>query len=86
MYAYFQVTTNNTTTVSEISNTNRVQQNVTVGIDVPPNDLQIIIDKMASYVTKNGKQFEETARKRRKRFLLFINFLHFGNINTVLNL
>lgn len=37
-----------------------------VGVDVPPNDLQIIIDKMASYVTKNGKQFEETARKRRK--------------------
>ncbi|XP_026805265.1 protein suppressor of white apricot [Rhopalosiphum maidis] len=62
--------TANTKTEAEISNP--VQQNVTVGIDVPPNDLQIIIDKMASYVTKNGKQFEETARKRQDPRLKFL--------------
>ncbi|KAL4098116.1 hypothetical protein QTP88_022783 [Uroleucon formosanum] len=60
----------NIKTESEISNP--VNQNVTVGIDVPPNDLQIIIDKMASYVTKNGKQFEETARKRQDPRLKFL--------------
>ncbi|CAI6345373.1 unnamed protein product [Macrosiphum euphorbiae] len=60
----------NNKTESEISNP--VHQNVTVGIDVPPNDLQIIIDKMASYVTKNGKQFEETARKRQDPRLKFL--------------
>lgn len=64
-----EVTANNKTE-SEIPNT--VQQTVTVGIDVPPNDLQIIIDKMASYVTKNGKQFEETARKRQDPRLKFL--------------
>ncbi|XP_025206974.1 protein suppressor of white apricot [Melanaphis sacchari] len=62
--------TANTKSESEISNP--VQQNVSVGIDVPPNDLQIIIDKMASYVTKNGKQFEETARKRQDPRLKFL--------------
>ncbi|XP_050442175.1 splicing factor, suppressor of white-apricot homolog isoform X2 [Adelges cooleyi] len=51
---------------------NAVQQNVTSGVDVPPSDLQIIIDKMASYVTKNGKQFEETARKRQDPRLKFL--------------
>lgn len=60
----------NNKTESEIPNP--VHQNVTVGIDVPPNDLQIIIDKMASYVTKNGKQFEETARKRQDPRLKFL--------------
>ncbi|XP_015377851.1 PREDICTED: protein suppressor of white apricot [Diuraphis noxia] len=62
--------TSNTKIESEISNP--VHQNVTVGIDVPPNDLQIIIDKMASYVTKNGKQFEDTARKRQDPRLKFL--------------
>uniref|UniRef100_A0A2S2PTC9 Protein suppressor of white apricot n=1 Tax=Schizaphis graminum TaxID=13262 RepID=A0A2S2PTC9_SCHGA len=62
--------TANIKTEAEVSNP--VQQNVTVGIDVPPNDLQIIIDKMASYVTKNGKQFEETARKRQDPRLKFL--------------
>ncbi|XP_027846101.2 protein suppressor of white apricot [Aphis gossypii] len=61
-----------TNTKTESENSNPVQQNVTVGIDVPPNDLQIIIDKMASYVTKNGKQFEETARKRQDPRLKFL--------------
>jgi len=62
--------TTNTNTESEVSSA--AQQNVSVSIDVPPNDLQIIIDKMASYVTKNGKQFEETARKRQDPRLKFL--------------
>lgn len=45
---------------------------------MPPNDLQIIIDKMASYVTKNGKQFEETARKRRKYIIMTFNSKYFN--------
>lgn len=65
----------NTKNESEISNP--VHQNVTVGIDVPPNDLQIIIDKMASYVTKNGKQFEETARKRRNYIITILSSKYF---------
>jgi len=65
-----EAVTTNTKTESEISSTS--QQNVTVGIDVPPVDLQIIIDKMASYVTKNGKQFEETARKKQDPRLKFL--------------
>ncbi|XP_025413350.1 protein suppressor of white apricot [Sipha flava] len=75
--------TDDNETIDELSSTeittsinkgseNTVQQNVTIGIDVPPNDLQIIIDKMASYVTKNGKQFEETARKRQDPRLKFL--------------
>ncbi|XP_050520941.1 protein suppressor of white apricot [Daktulosphaira vitifoliae] len=52
--------------------TNTPQPIVASGIEVPPTDLQIIIDKMASYVTKNGKQFEETARMRQDPRLKFL--------------
>ncbi|XP_075232655.1 uncharacterized protein LOC142331003 [Lycorma delicatula] len=32
--------------------------------DIPPADLQLIIDKMASYVAKNGRDFEEIVRSK----------------------
>lgn len=36
---------------------------------MPPSELQLVIDKTASYVAKNGVEFEETLRKKRdKRF------------------
>jgi hypothetical protein len=33
---------------------------------VPPPDMQLIIDKMASYVAKNGRDFEAIVRSKGK--------------------
>ena len=33
---------------------------------LPPRDVQLIIDKMASYVAKNGRDFEAIVRSKGK--------------------
>ncbi len=33
-------------------------------VQVPPTDTQLIIDKMASYVAKNGRDFEEVVKAK----------------------
>lgn len=33
---------------------------------LPPSDMQLIIDKMASYVAKNGRDFEAIVRSKGK--------------------
>lgn len=33
-------------------------------LQIPPPDTQLIIDKMASYVAKNGRDFEEVVRSK----------------------
>lgn len=46
---------------------------------IPPSELQIVIDKTAIYVAKNGTDFEETLRKKqdtRFQFLDHINEFH----------
>lgn len=46
---------------------------------MPPSELQVVIDKTASYVAKNGADFEETLRKKkdvRFRFLDKTNEFH----------
>lgn len=33
-------------------------------LQIPPPDMQLIIDKMASYVAKNGRDFEDVVRSK----------------------
>ncbi|RZF48483.1 hypothetical protein LSTR_LSTR007761 [Laodelphax striatellus] len=42
-------------------------------IDTPPADLQLIIDKMASYVAKNGRDFESIVRSKGDPRFHFLN-------------
>jgi len=41
-------------------------------IVIPPTDLQTIIDKMASYVARNGRSFEEVVRSKDKNRFSFL--------------
>ncbi|RWR99296.1 splicing factor: suppressor of white-apricot-like protein, partial [Dinothrombium tinctorium] len=53
------------------------QQNWPSLLPSPPPDIEIIIEKLAQYVAKNGEEFEVTVRKRgEERF----EFLNPGNI------
>jgi len=60
---------------------------------IPPPDLQTIVDKMASYVSKNGRGFEEVVKSRRNPKFTFLNpsdkhhqyYLHKLNVYTTGN-
>ncbi|CAG2059523.1 unnamed protein product [Timema podura] len=41
-------------------------------ITIPPSDLQLIIDKMASYVSKNGRDFETIVKSKGDSRFLFL--------------
>nr|CAD7258464.1 unnamed protein product [Timema shepardi] len=41
-------------------------------ITIPPSDLQLIIDKMASYVSKNGRDFETIVKSKGDNRFLFL--------------
>nr|CAD7410507.1 unnamed protein product [Timema cristinae] len=41
-------------------------------IPIPPSDLQLIIDKMASYVSKNGRDFETIVKSKGDSRFLFL--------------
>lgn len=40
---------------------------------IPPSDLQVVIDKTATYVAKNGVEFEETLRKKNDARFQFLD-------------
>lgn len=40
-------------------------------VQIPPTDIQLIIDKMASYVAKNGRDFEDVVKAKGKFSLEF---------------
>lgn len=42
-------------------------------IHIPPPDLQTIVDKMASYVSKNGRNFEEVVKSKDNARFSFLN-------------
>lgn len=62
-------------------------------IRIPPPDLQTIVDKMASYVSKNGRSFEEVVKSRGNPKFTFLNandkhhqyYLHKLNVYTTGN-
>lgn len=33
-------------------------------VQIPPTDIQLIVDKMASYVAKNGRDFEDVVKAK----------------------
>lgn len=37
---------------------------------IPPTDMQLIIDKMASYVAKNGRDFEDVVKAKGRFFVV----------------
>lgn len=43
---------------------------------IPPTDLQVVIDKTAAYVAKNGVEFEETLRKKNDVRFQFLDKLN----------
>jgi hypothetical protein len=43
---------------------------------IPPPDMQLIIDKMASYVAKNGRDFEAIVRSKGKREVCIFLYKH----------
>lgn len=45
-------------------------------VKVPPDDMKIIIDKMASYVSKNGVDFERSVRSKGDSRFEFLNDDH----------
>jgi hypothetical protein len=50
---------------------------------VPPPDMQLIIDKMASYVAKNGRDFEAIVRSKGKgKACIFLHRQVCNNIKT----
>lgn len=40
-------------------------------VQLPPTDMQLIIDKMASYVAKNGRDFENVVKNKGPNFSPF---------------
>ncbi|KAK6642152.1 hypothetical protein RUM44_013875 [Polyplax serrata] len=47
---------------------------------VPPNEMQTIIDKMASYVAKNGRDFEAVVQMKNDPRFNFLNSTHIYNV------
>ncbi|KAL0266238.1 UNVERIFIED_CONTAM: hypothetical protein PYX00_008841 [Menopon gallinae] len=47
--------------------------------ETPPHDIQIIIDKMASYVAKNGRDFETVVQMKKDPRFDFLNANHVFN-------
>ena len=45
-------------------------------MEIPPNDMQVIIDKMASYVAKNGRDFETVVQSKKDPRFDFLNSSH----------
>lgn len=46
------------------------------GFEVPPKEMQVIIDKMASYVAKNGRDFETIVQSKKDPRFSFLNSTH----------
>lgn len=47
--------------------------------EVPPSDIQLIVDKMASYVARNGADFESIVRSKGDPRFSFLNDTHIYN-------
>lgn len=50
------------------------ENSIPPGIQLPPLELRIIIDKTASYVLKNGKDFEEILRAKNDQRFTFLQY------------
>lgn len=50
------------------------ENSIPSGIKLPPLELRIIIDKTASYVLKNGKDFEEILRAKNDQRFTFLQY------------
>lgn len=50
------------------------ENSIPPGIKLPPLELRIIIDKTASYVLKNGKDFEEILRAKNDQRFTFLQY------------
>lgn len=51
-----------------------IQNEIPPGILCPPPELRLIVDKTASYVLKNGKDFEDILRAKNEKRFSFLSF------------
>ncbi|RWS24655.1 Splicing factor: suppressor of white-apricot-like protein [Leptotrombidium deliense] len=58
---------------SSVSAPVQVQQNWSSLLPSPPPEIEVIIEKLAQYVAKNGEEFESTVRKRGEERFEFLN-------------
>lgn len=43
---------------------------------MPPDDLKVVIDKLADYVSRNGTEFEECIRQKNDPRFTFLEITH----------
>ncbi|KAE8743534.1 hypothetical protein FOCC_FOCC010859 [Frankliniella occidentalis] len=71
---YYEMESNNNTVMIFFRKDNSSQVNHS--ILAPPPDIQVIIDKMASYVIKNGRDFESVVRSKGDERFAFLDVGH----------